>query len=35
LKANGLTEYDEFKMLLITGAKCDKDALYIKEQGTV
>ena len=31
LRANGLNEYDEFGLLMITGAKCDKDALYLRE----
>jgi len=30
LKDNGLDEYDEFELLMITNAKCDKDSLYIK-----
>ena len=27
----GLSEYDEFKLLEATGAKCDKDELYMLE----
>ena len=30
LKDNGLQEYDEFGLLMITNAKCDKDALFLK-----
>jgi len=30
LKDNELEEYDEFKLLMITYAKCDKDSLYLK-----
>ena len=30
LRANGLSEYDEFDLLMITGARCDKDALFLK-----
>jgi len=30
LRHNGLEEYDEFGLLMITGAKCDKDALYLE-----
>ena len=30
LKDNGLEEYDEFKLLIITNAICDKDSLYLK-----
>jgi len=29
LKDNGLNEYDEFGLLMITKAKCDKDNLYL------
>jgi len=29
LKSNGLEEYDEFGLLMVTDAKCDKDALYL------
>ena len=28
----GLREYDEFKMLEATGAKCDRDELYLVER---
>jgi len=31
LKENGLTEYDEFGLLMITKGKCDKDCLYLDE----
>ena len=31
LKDNGLDEYDEFGLLMVTGGKCDKDELYLKE----
>jgi len=30
LKDNGLDEYDEFELLMITNAKCEKDSLYLK-----
>ena len=30
LKDNGLKEYDEFKLLMITNAKCDMDSLYLE-----
>ena len=30
LKHNGLDEYDEFDLLMLTGAKCDMDALYLE-----
>jgi len=30
LKDNELDEYDEFKLLMITNAKCDKDSLYLE-----
>ena len=29
LRDNGLQEYDEFDLLMVTGAKCDKDELYL------
>ena len=29
LRDNGLNEYDEFGLLMITKAKCDKDNLYL------
>ena len=29
LRHNGLDEYDEFGLLMITNAKCDKDSLYL------
>ena len=29
LKDNGLTEYDEFALLMVTNARCDKDELYL------
>ena len=29
LRDNGLNEYDEFGLLMITQAKCDKDNLYL------
>jgi len=29
LKDNGLSEYDEFGLLMITKARCDKDNLYL------
>ena len=31
LRGNGLREYDEFGLLMVTKAKCDKDELYIEE----
>ena len=31
LRASGLNEYDEFGLLMVTGAKCDKDALYMEK----
>ena len=31
LRANGLEEYDEFGLLMLTKAKCDKDELYLVE----
>jgi len=34
LKDNGLKEYDEFELLLLTNAKCDKDALYLVSHPT-
>ena len=30
LKDNGLEEYDEFGLLMITNAKCDMDSLYLE-----
>ena len=30
IKDNGLDEYDEYKLLMLTGAKCDKDALFLR-----
>ena len=32
LKDNGLNEYDEFGLLMITKGKCDKDDLYLVEE---
>ena len=29
LRNNGLKEYDEFGLLMVTKAKCDKDELYL------
>ncbi|MCL1983665.1 MAG: hypothetical protein FWG53_11360 [Clostridiales bacterium] len=29
LRDNGLKEYDEFGLLMVTQAKCDKDELYL------
>jgi len=31
LKDNGLDEYDEFGLLMVTKGKCDKDDLYLDE----
>jgi hypothetical protein len=31
LRNNGLTEYDEFGLLMVTKGKCDKDSLYLDE----
>ena len=31
LKDNGLEEYDEFGLLMVTKGKCDKDELYLAE----
>jgi len=31
LRDNGLDEYDEFSLLMLTMAKCDKDELYLSE----
>ena len=31
LRDNGLSEYDEFSLLMITNARCDKDALYLQK----
>ena len=31
LKNNGLNEYDEFGLLMVTKGKCDKDDLYLDE----
>jgi hypothetical protein len=31
LKNNGLNEYDEFELLMVTKGKCDKDELYLVE----
>jgi len=31
LNDNDLSEYDEFALLMITNAKCDKDALYFAD----
>jgi len=30
LKFNGLNEYDEFGLLIVSDAKCDRDALYLE-----
>ena len=30
LRDNGLNEYDEFGLLMVTGARCDKDALFLQ-----
>jgi hypothetical protein len=30
LRDNGLNEYDEFELLMVTKAKCDRDALYLE-----
>jgi len=32
LRDNGLKEYDEFGLLMVTKAKCDKDELYLVEE---
>ena len=32
IKDNGLQEYDEFGLLMITNAKCDKDALFLRSE---
>ena len=32
LRDNGLDEYDEFGLLMVTGARCGKDDLYLVEQ---
>ena len=34
LSGIGLAEYDEMKMLEATGARCDRDELYIEEQSS-
>ena len=31
LRSNALEEYDEFGLLMVTKAKCDKDELYLVE----
>jgi hypothetical protein len=33
LKDNGLKEYDEFGLLMLTMAKCDKDDLFLTRNG--
>jgi len=32
LKDNGLDEYDEFGLLMVTKGRCDKDGLYLVEE---
>jgi len=32
LKDNGLQEYDEFGLLIVSNAKCDKDALFLRRE---
>ena len=32
LKDNGLNEYDEFELIMLTNAKCDKDALFLESK---
>ena len=34
LRSNGLEEYDEFSLLMVTKAKCDKDELYLVEMSS-
>jgi hypothetical protein len=32
LRDNGLSEYDEFGLLMVTKARCDKDGLYLSRK---